>query len=349
MNKTLHAILSILDTCSTVTGSRELSRKLTQHGVEITERTVRYYLKRLDSMGYTEVFGKEGRKITGRGREELRHSHVSDKIGFVISRIETLSYMTSLDLASMEGDVILNISLFPRKNLRKALELIKPVFSSPFVMSDRVMLAQEGEEIGDARVPHGMVALGTICSVTINGIFLKAGIPVTSRYGGIVETGDGKPQRFLSLISYSGSSLDPLEMFIKSKMTAVSDAVAGSSGRILASFREIPVVCLDRAAKLARMLEARGIRGILMIGSPNKPLLEVPVGIDKAGIVIIGGLNPVAVLEEHGIATQSKAMSTLSEYSHLVPFKDLMRSILSPARPRSSAVQSLPHQRVIQP
>ncbi len=323
MNKTLHSILSILDKCSTVTGSRELSRKLTKHGVELTERTVRYYLKQLDSQGYTEVFGKEGRKITARGRVELRHSLVSDKIGFVISRIETLSYLTTLDLATMEGDVILNVSWFPRKNLRKALALLKPVFSSPFVMSDRVILADEGEEIGEARVPQGMAALGTICSVTINGIFLKAGIPVASRYGGVVETAGGRPQRFQSLISYAGSSLDPLEMFIKSRMTAVSEAVAGGNGTILASFREIPVVCLEKAEKLSRTLEERGIRGILMIGSPNKPLLEVPVGIDKAGIVIIGGLNPVAVLEEHGIATVSKAMSTLFEYSHLVPFKEL--------------------------
>jgi len=337
MNKTLHAILSILDKCSTITGSRELSRKLTKLGVELTERTVRYYLKQLDSLGYTEVFGKEGRKITARGRKELRHSLVSDKIGFVISRIETLSYLTTLDLATMEGDVILNISWFPRKNLRKALELLKPVFSSPFVMSDRVFLAEEGEEIGEALVPKGMMGLGTICSVTINGIFLKAGIPVASRYGGIVETAERRPQRFLSLISYAGSSLDPLEMFIKSNMTAVSEAVTGRNGRILASFREIPVVCLDKAARLARTLEERGIRGILMIGSPNTPLLEVPVSIDKAGIVIIGGLNPVAVLEEHGIATESKAMSTLFEYSRLVPFKDLIYSMTALAKPRSSA------------
>jgi hypothetical protein len=323
MNRTLHAILTILDKHPAVVGSRELSRQLTRHGVELTERTVRYYLKMLDRKGYTEVYGKEGRKITARGREELKHSLVSDRIGFVISRIESLSYLTTLDMATMEGDVILNVSWFPRKNLRKALELLKPVFTSPFVMSDRVIVVDEGQAIGDARVPKGMAGFGTICSVTINGIFLKAGIPVVSRFGGVVETANRRPRRFLSLISYAGSSLDPLEMFIKSHMTAVSDAVAGRNGRILASFREIPVVCLDKAVKLARSLEERGIRGILTIGSPNKPLLEVPVGIDKTGIVIIGGLNPAAVLEEHGIATESKAMSTLFEYSRLVPFKDL--------------------------
>jgi HTH-type transcriptional regulator, global nitrogen regulator NrpRI len=335
MNKTLHAILSILDKHPTVVGSREISRELKLCGVEITERTVRYYLKMLDKKGYSEVFGKEGRKITAAGREELRHSLVSDKIGFVISKIETLSYLTTLDMANMEGDVILNISYFPRKDVHKALRLLKSAFSSPYVMSDRVILAAEGEKIGEALVPKGMVGLGTICSVTINGIFLKAGIPVTSRFGGVVETANGKASRFVSLISYDGSSLDPLEVFIKSKMTAVSKATAGGRGRILASFREIPVVCLDKAKKLARTLNNRGIRGILLIGSPNRTLLEVPVGIDRAGIVIVGGLNPVAVLEEHGIATQSKAMSTLFSYSCLVPFKDLTRSATSLSRTHS--------------
>jgi hypothetical protein len=328
MNKTMHAVLSILDRQAGLMGSRELSKRLKLLGVDLTERTVRYYLKMLDRRGYTEVFGKEGRKITGKGREELRHSLVSDRIGFVISKIETLSYLTTLDMATMEGDVILNISYFPQKKFREAMALLKPVFSSPYVMSERVMVASSGDTVGDIPVPKGMAALGTVCSVTINGIFLKAGIPVTSRFGGIVETENGTPKRFVSVISYDGSSLDPLEMFIKSKMTAVSKAAAGRSGRILASFREIPVVCLDKAKKLAKSMADRGIRGILVIGSPNKPLLEVPVGIDKVGIVIVGGLNPVAVLEEQGIPTESKAMSTLYDYTRLVSFKDVVRGLV---------------------
>ena len=90
------------------------------------------------------MFGKEGRKITARGREELKHSLVPDQVGFVISRIEALSYLTTLDLATMEGNIILNISYFPAKKLQAALKLLKPVFRSPYVMSDRVLLAREG-------------------------------------------------------------------------------------------------------------------------------------------------------------------------------------------------------------
>ena len=54
-----------------------------------------------------------------------------------------------------------------------------------------------------------------------------------------------------------------------------------------------------------------------------------PVGIDRAGIVIVEGLNPEAVLEEHGIAAESKAMSTLYEYTQLVPFQDTLSIPLS--------------------
>jgi repressor of nif and glnA expression len=323
MNKTMLAILKILDRYSNVIGSREISRQLKMHGIDLTERTVRYHLRILDERGYTEVFGKEGRKITEKGRKELEHSLVSEKVGFVISRIESLSYLTTLNLGTMDGDVILNISYFPEERIKDALKILKPVFSSPYVMSNRIILARGGEMIGDITIPHGMMGIGTVCSVTINGIFLKAGIPVTSRFGGVVEINEGRPERFISLISYDGSSLDPLEIFIRSKMTDVLGAVKNHSGKILASFREIPVVCIDEAKRLAMEMKDKGIGGILLIGSPNKPLLEVPVGIDKVGMVIVGGLNPIAAIEESGISTESKAMSTLYPYSKLKSFSEL--------------------------
>jgi repressor of nif and glnA expression len=68
-----------------------------------------------------------------------------------------------------------------------------------------------------------------------------------------------------------------------------------------------------------------GVGGILLIGNPNQPLLEMPVGMDKAGMIIVGGLNPIAALEEAGIPTESRAMSTLYEYSKLISFKDALK------------------------
>lgn len=320
MTKTMYSILKILDKQADIIGAKEISNQLKMHGVDLTERTVRYHLKILDERGYTEVFGKEGRKITREGKNEIQHAHVSDKLGFVISKIESLSYLTSINLDTLKGDIILNISFFPEDELTNVMRTLKPVFSSPYVMSDRIIFARGGGRIGDVVIPKGKVGIGTVCSVTINGIFLKAGIPVTSKFGGVVEIIAGKPARFVSLISYEGSSLDPLEIFIKSKMTNVSGLVRGTSGRILASFREIPVVCADAAKRLTEIMAARGIKGVIHMGDPNKALLEIPVGIDKVGMVIVGGLNPIAALEESGISTESSAMSTLYEYSKLVPF-----------------------------
>ncbi len=317
-------ILRVLDKHpDKIQGAREISRQMKILGVELTERTVRYHLRILDERGFTKVIGKEGRMITQKGREEISHALVSAKVGFIISKIETLSYLTNLDLETQEGNIILNISYFPEKKLKEAIKIMKPVFLSPYVMSNKVVLRRGGEKIGDIMVPEGQVGFGTVCSVTINGIFLKNGIPVTSRFGGVLQI-NSEPVRFTALIGYEGSSLDPLEIFIKSRMTDVIGAVRNHSGNILASFREIPVVSIERAMQIKENLREKGIGGILLIGSPNQPLLEMPVSIDKAGMIIVGGLNPIAALEESGIPSISKAMSTLYKFSELVTFKELL-------------------------
>lgn len=325
MTKTMLAILKVLDKQpDKILGSREISRQLKLHGIELMERTVRYHLRILDERGFTKVFGKEGRMITQKGKEELSQALVSEKVGFVISKIETLSYLTNLDLAKNEGDIILNVSYFPEEKLKEALRIMKPVFSSSYVMSDKVVFRKGGEKIGDITVPKGQIGFGTVCSVTINGIFLKAGIPVTSKFGGVLQIEESEPTRFTALISYEGSSLDPLEIFIKSRMTDVTGAVKNYSGKILASFREIPVVSIEKALQLRKNMREKGIGGILLIGNPNQPLLEMPVSIDKSGMIIVGGLNPIAALEEAGIPSISKAMATLYKFSELVTFKELL-------------------------
>jgi hypothetical protein len=54
----------------------------------------------------------------------------------------------------------------------------------------------------------------------------------------------------------------------------------------------------------------------------------VPVGVDKVGMLVVGGLNPIAAAEEAGIFTESKAMSTLYEYSRLLTFNEAVSSLL---------------------
>jgi repressor of nif and glnA expression len=83
------------------------------------------------------------------------------------------------------------------------------------------------------------------------------------------------------------------------------------------------VVSIGKAEQLREKLKSKGIGGILLIGNPNQPLIEMPVGMDRAGMIIVGGLNPIAALEEKGIVTVSKAMSTLYRFSDLIEFGDI--------------------------
>lgn len=325
MNKTMISILKVLDKSpDKIIGSREISRRLAPHGIDLTERTVRYHMRILDEKGFTKVFGKEGRKITTKGKEELSNALVSGKVGFVINKMETLSFMSDFDIESKQGRIILNVTFFPEKAFSNAVKIMKGVFGSQYSMSDKVIIAKAGEFIGDIMIPENYIGFGTICSVTINSILLKSGIPITSKFGGVLQIEDKEPSRFVALISYEGSSLDPLEIFIRSSMTDVLSATKNNSGKILASFREIPIVCVEKAEELKAKMHAEGIGGIIAIGKPNQNILEIPVGTDKAGIVVVGGLNPIAAVEESGISTKSRAMATLYEYSKLVKFKDLL-------------------------
>lgn len=325
MNRTLISILKILSKENKIIGSKEIAKRLKMYGVNLSERTVRYHLKILDERGLTKVFGKEGRKITEKGRKELETASTVEKIGFIINKIETLSYLSDFDLNSLKGRLILNITYIPKTKVKKALKVMENVFNSPFVMSDKILFLTENNEF--IIVPEEHVCIGTVCSVTFNAILLKHSIPVISRFGGVLEIRDGKPYRFGALISYDGTSLDPLEIFIRGKMTDVIGAIKNGYGRILASFREIPVACLNKVKEIYSIMQEKGFKGVLMFGEPNKALLDIPVGIDRVGIIVVGGLNPVAAIEEMNIQTYTSAISTLYDYQAMVDFREVIENL----------------------
>lgn len=316
-------ILKILSKETEPLGASIISRRLKNCGIDLSERAVRYHLKLMDERGLTKGYGKEGRLITEKGIEELNNALVSDKVGLVSAKIDSLSYLTSLDVTKKEGFVVLNVSLLKAEDFNKALKIVKPIFEAHFAMSDKVAVASEGEKIGDFKIPPGKIGFGTVCSVTLNGVLVKAGIPVDSKFGAILQMESFKPLRFTELIMYAGSSLDPLEIFIKSRMTSVRETAMTGNGKILAGFREVSSVALEQILEIAKKLEQIGIYGMVTVGRPGQPVLEIPVGMDRVGVVVMGGLNPLAAIEEAGIETESKAMSTMVEFATLKSFWEL--------------------------
>jgi hypothetical protein len=322
MDKKINAILKIVNESREPIGSPEIAARLSERGVEMSERTVRYHLKSLDKRGLTRGKWKEGRTITGKGREELGNALVFDKVGFLSSKFEAMAFRMDFDLDNRDGEVILNLSLFHKSDFESALKIMKAVFEKGFATGNKVVVAEAGQEIGGIVVPAGKVGFGTLCSINLNGILLKHSIPVDSRFGGILQIEDSKPLRFTDMISYSGSTLDPHEVFLKSKMTSVREATDGS-GKILASLREIPAVSKNEAEAILRKADSAGLGKVMVIGRPGQAVLGMPVGVDRVGLVIPGGLNPVAAAEEAGIKTESKALITLVDYKQLKGFRDI--------------------------
>lgn len=317
------AILDILSREREPLGARLISMQLKTLGIDLSERAVRYHLKLMDERGLTKVRGKEGRLLTDRGREELSNALVADKLGLVITKIDTLSFMADYNLTTAQGRVILNVTLIPEGLFAEALSIMKDAFSARLGISDLIACAREGESVGSIEVPPGKIAFGTICSITLNSLFLQAGIPIDSKFGGIVQFDKGEPQRFTELITYAGTTIDPLEIFIASKMTSVKEVARTGNGKILAGFREIPAVAADKAKALLEALDKAGFYGVLRFGRPGQSILEMDVNPGRMGLVVMGGLNPLAALEESGIETVSRAMSTLVNFNKLVSFWDL--------------------------
>jgi HTH-type transcriptional regulator, global nitrogen regulator NrpRI len=314
-------VLRILHESPEPVGARIISRRMQEHGVNLSERGVRYHLKLMDDRGLTRLIGQhDGRVITEQGIDEIAHARVHDKIGFAISRIEILAFKTSLDLDRRQGLTPVNVSFFPKKFFKKAMELMKPAFSAGIRVSELVACAEEGTRLGEVTVPAGYVGFATVCSIVVNGILLKSGIPMDSRFGGILQIRDGRPLRFIELIQYSGSSLDPSEVFIRGRMTSVSQAAEKGEGKILANFREIPVPALKLVDELITKLRNAGIDGVLSIGEIGEPICQIPVDMNRVGMILYGGLNPVACAHEMGIDVENRAMSTVMDYQELQNF-----------------------------
>jgi hypothetical protein len=60
------------------------------------------------------------------------------------------------------------------------------------------------------------------------------------------------------------------------------------------------------------------------MGNTSEPVCEVPVDFNRVGMILLGGLNPVAAAEEAGIETDNHAMHTVMEYQDLIKFQNLI-------------------------
>lgn len=307
------SILRVLSESSEPLGSLTIARELERRGVFLSERAVRYHLRMTDERGHTESLGRDGRMITTKGLKELRSALAPQQVGFILDKLELLAFKTTFDPKNRSGQLPINTSFFDRGMFPQALDVMKEVFKAGLCVSEFVATAPEGERLGDVVVPSGKIGFATICSVVINGVLLKSGVPIGSKFGGVLELMDSKPIRFVAIINYGGTSIDPSEQYIRAGMTSVGETAKTGSGRLLANFREMPAEARSKAAEVIAALKEAGIGGVYALGSASEPVCQVAVGLNRVGVVLLGGLNPVAAAVEAGVPADNMGESGLMD------------------------------------
>ena len=317
------SILKVLSESTGPLGSITIARELERHGIFLSERAVRYHLRITDERGYTQPLGRDGRMLTAKGLEELRMALAPEQVGFIYERLELLAFNTTFDPQKRTGQLPINTSFIDKGNFQKALASMSDAFRAGLCVSELVATASEGEKLGSIVIPRGKIGLATVCSVVINGVLLKAGIPIESRFGGVLEVRESKPRRFTAIINYDGTSLDPSEQYIRAKMTSAGETARTGNGKILANFREMPAPSRSIAREVINSLKEAGIGGVYALGNTSEPICQIAIGLNRVGMVLLGGLNPVAAAVEAGIEIENIAESGMIDFEQLTSFWQL--------------------------
>src|SRR4030043_453595 len=81
------------------------------------------------------------------------------------------------------------------------------------------------------------------------------------------------------------------------------------NGKILANFREIPAPARSIVEETITELKTAGINGVLALGNISEPVCQIALGMNRVGMVLLGGLNPVAAAVEARIEVENIAES----------------------------------------
>ncbi|HUK92825.1 MAG TPA: NrpR regulatory domain-containing protein [Methanomicrobiales archaeon] len=302
-------ILRILKEHQEPMGAKRLSEILAKRGFVLTDRAVQYYLRYLDEMGFTRKVGNTGRILTGEGIAETESALVGDRIGFIISKLERLAFRSTFDPATGTGDVAYNLSFVPEEEAAGVVRSFEKVSRAGYGFSPACKVLDR-----DPRVPDGQVGILSLCSITIDGVFQRSGIPVLMAYGGRVSFEKGEVKGFLDLIGYRGTTIDPLQLFISAGLTSIRGVVATGNGVAVANVREVPVPATGRVRELLAQMGQWGFTPPVGMGDRVFNLVQSPHHIS---IVSFSGMNMVGYGVEEGYHIRTEIGAGNIQFSRL--------------------------------
>ncbi len=235
---------------------------------------------------------------------------INKPVSFILNKIYNVMSMTDFDPYTQEGNVITNMSYVKKQDLDQSIEILNDVYKSKpeYCIGNRYAI----QDVAD-----GYKAIATICSLTIDGILTSCGISSVPIYGGLIDISK-KNKRFIELISYTGSSLDPHEIFINKGLHDVKGAL-DDSGSILANVHTVPYIARDDTLDIFDVIKDSGFE-IMHIGKPNEYLYNARIEKYNFGYIVQGGLNPVVRIKEEGIEVDVKSLETTMEFNSFEEF-----------------------------
>lgn len=308
-------ILRILKEHQEPIGAKRLSELMADRGFVLSDRAVQYYLSYLDEIGFTRKVGNRGRILTEKGRAETESALVETRIGYIISRLERLAFRTTFDPRTGTGDVAYNLSLVPADQADEVAAIFEQVARAGFGFFSAYSTIRL-----DPQVHPGMTGFITVCSITMDGVLQRRGIPVRMVYGGRLGVTGGQPDEFQDLIGYHGTTADPLELLIDAGLTGVNDAVSGKSGVVLANVREVPSPARDRVEETAARMRDAGFRFPVTMGTG---VMNLPGDPHRLSVVSYSGMNLIAAAAEKGFVLENEIGAGT------IPF-DRFRSVSTP-------------------
>ncbi|MDG6257234.1 MAG: NrpR regulatory domain-containing protein [Methanomicrobiaceae archaeon] len=303
-------ILRILSETTEPMGAKRLSELMAERGFVLSDRAVQYYLSELDDMGFTWKVGNKGRLLTPSGIAEIECALVEERIGFVISKLERLAFRSTFDPRTGTGDVAYNLSVVADEDVEGVSAAFDEVIERGMGFFSRYGIIDQ-----DPRIPPAHTGLITVCSITMDGVIQKAGVPVNMAYGGRLAVRDGRAEAFADLIGYRGTTVDPLQLFISAGLTSVGSTVATGTGVVLANVRQVPASAQARVEEVIALMRDRGFVFPVTMDTQVFNLRDDPY---RLSIVAYSGMNLIANAIEKGFTFRTEIGGGTISYAKLL-------------------------------
>ncbi|MEM4473030.1 MAG: NrpR regulatory domain-containing protein [Archaeoglobaceae archaeon] len=302
--------------------SQEIEKELQSRGFNITSRTVRYHLRKLEKKGFVAKGNYGKTQITVEGIEFLRGSKASERLGEFSERIEINVYTCDFDVYKMRGKVPTNLAIIGKEDFETCHRVLAEMEEFPFIIHRGVFFADEGEDLNDREVPKGHFALATISNTIYDVLLRSKGVNTHPEFAALIGVEKMTPNRILELISYSGTTMSPGWLLLRSGLTSINSVLKTGNGVIISAVRSFSRYAIDIVLRTIEIANSKGFRGVLAILHPSDKRFSLPVG-RRARLIVSAGLNHLAPLHEMGIKMDIKVNEIFVEFSKFKPVSNI--------------------------